>query len=779
MSLKENQILEAACFSADVNKVRNLLSHNDYTDYLDSLNGYSLLQFMLKNCIFSSEKFEQLQVTHVTYMKHLSQFLKISKILLQYNIRVNEKSQDKINTPLHLAIEIENEEIVKILLSKNANVNAKNHNCDTPLHLAVRKSCKQIIQLLLANDADTKITNLYGQTPHAVTNDISMKSFLNIHELKKYFDNGGDIEEKDIDDYTALHKAVENEYYEVVEFLLSKGANINAMTELNETPLHIAAQIRNKRIVILLLEKGANINAITNTGDTPLHLAAKCLYPHDNGETLKILIKNNANLKAKNNFNLSPLNYSVNNQSSNDTKILLGDNPDRCDKNLKIIFCLSFLDYDLRAECLHRNNKDKQTKCTSELFYELDFKITIDDFDNNSIPKELYSINSNQSRCIQNLFNKESSSDENIKEFLQYQILIGAIKHGFIDIFFNLLPPFCNVNTRLDDNYTLLHYACEYGHLSIVNELLKRNANVNEIENKNKMSPLHLSVMRDSVKVTKILLEKNASIDSFNDKNETPLFLAIQENNVNCIHLLLKAGANVNSITNNNETPLLKAAINCDSTIVEMLLHYGAILDENRSIFEDLISIYIRINTIFLLYKYGASVIDLDPKLFQNTSLFIALKLESIAASSRDLSFYYQDYPKMIEYHGECRAEIEKMKLMKINETDMSIYNLLIITHRRLARYMRNNLIFDFLNSMDFEMIFPKYAKKLKTCVIRGKLEKQLIELSYNCLETIFKNQLPTIVISEILSYLDTADLHRLIIASPIDPEEKKLVQYK
>ena len=40
------------------------------------------------------------------------------------------------NTPLHLAVSMDNEDIVRLLIAQEVDINAINNNNETPLHLA-------------------------------------------------------------------------------------------------------------------------------------------------------------------------------------------------------------------------------------------------------------------------------------------------------------------------------------------------------------------------------------------------------------------------------------------------------------------------------------------------------------------------------------------------------------------------------------------------------------------------------------------------------------------
>jgi len=82
---------------------------------------------------------------------------------------------------------------------------------------------------------------------------------------------------------------------EIARFLIEKGANIHdKKTRHKPTPLHVAAYTGCNEIIELLLKNGADINARNILGETPL------MYAIENGnvQTAKLLIDKGANIKA-------------------------------------------------------------------------------------------------------------------------------------------------------------------------------------------------------------------------------------------------------------------------------------------------------------------------------------------------------------------------------------------------------------------------------------------------------------------------------------------------
>ncbi|KAJ5078748.1 cyclin-dependent kinase inhibitor 2c-related [Anaeramoeba ignava] len=74
---------------------------------------------------------------------------------------------------------------------------------------------------------------------------------------------------------TLLHYACKNNSLEVIKYLISKGININAKTKRNETILHYACKNNSLEVIEYLISKGIDINAKTIWNETILHSYTK------------------------------------------------------------------------------------------------------------------------------------------------------------------------------------------------------------------------------------------------------------------------------------------------------------------------------------------------------------------------------------------------------------------------------------------------------------------------------------------------------------------------
>jgi ankyrin repeat protein len=125
---------------------------------------------------------------------------------------------------------------------------------------------------------------LLGCDPHvdsvylgrAEANMLNTVSAGDIEAVKKYLDNGGNVNLQDEPGMTPLHHAVNSDRkgknFEMVKLLIERGANVKAIDDTHHTPLHWAS---NKETAELLIDAGANVNAKTKrTGETLLFSAA-------------------------------------------------------------------------------------------------------------------------------------------------------------------------------------------------------------------------------------------------------------------------------------------------------------------------------------------------------------------------------------------------------------------------------------------------------------------------------------------------------------------------
>ncbi|KIK54370.1 hypothetical protein GYMLUDRAFT_48740 [Collybiopsis luxurians FD-317 M1] len=65
-------------------------------------------------------------------------------------------------------------------------------------------------------------------------------------------------------------EAAEMGHFDIIEYLVEKGANIDTTNLMNRTALHMAASKGHLNIVKYLIENGANACTVDENGESPL-----------------------------------------------------------------------------------------------------------------------------------------------------------------------------------------------------------------------------------------------------------------------------------------------------------------------------------------------------------------------------------------------------------------------------------------------------------------------------------------------------------------------------
>ena len=105
----------------------------------------------------------------------------------------------------------------------------------------------------------------------------------------------------------SIHNAAREGNIEAIKQHLAAGTDLNK-TKRNVTPLHTAAEYGHKEIVELLITNGANVNAYgLSNGLTPLHVAT--IRGHN--QVAELLITGGANVNAKSDVDKTPLDWAV------------------------------------------------------------------------------------------------------------------------------------------------------------------------------------------------------------------------------------------------------------------------------------------------------------------------------------------------------------------------------------------------------------------------------------------------------------------------------------
>lgn len=241
----------------------------------------------------------------------LQESLSRAESLSKFNPKCLE-NETKNGTPLHLAVSMNNEEMVEMLLNNGAKVDAKAkifpnklYN-QTPLHIAIDEGNYNIVLLLLKAGANVHATAMCNiSSIHMAANSMK-KDAIQIMELLIAY--GANLEQEDLYNKTPLHHAAGNGSAEMIECLVKNKANIEAKDMNGKTPLHLAVQKMFEDNVAKLIELGANVKTVDKWQASLLHLYTKV---EPSKKVLKLLLENNVPIDGFDNSNQTPLHAAI------------------------------------------------------------------------------------------------------------------------------------------------------------------------------------------------------------------------------------------------------------------------------------------------------------------------------------------------------------------------------------------------------------------------------------------------------------------------------------
>ncbi|XP_041357845.1 transient receptor potential cation channel subfamily A member 1-like [Gigantopelta aegis] len=193
-------------------------------------------------------------------------------------------------TPLHRAALFNHVSVVKYLLEKGADVNAKDNQERTPLLLSASKGGWMTVKCLLENKADICVRDQHNRNflHIAIKFGGKLSDFADSVELVKCH-----LNEKDDYGCTPLHYASKEGHLMAINDLLDMGAVINTKNNDKQSPFHFAARYGRLNTCKRLLESEQGPNIINETdakGRTALHVASM----NGNTKILSLLMKKGA-----------------------------------------------------------------------------------------------------------------------------------------------------------------------------------------------------------------------------------------------------------------------------------------------------------------------------------------------------------------------------------------------------------------------------------------------------------------------------------------------------
>ncbi|KAI0116158.1 ankyrin repeat-containing domain protein [Hypoxylon sp. NC0597] len=182
----------------------------------------------------------------------------------------------------------------------------------TPLHLATIYDAVRSAELLLQNSK----AGLGGKDKDGYLPLTIALLYGSIEMVKLLVNAAASINVVDKQGGSALHHAANGDHEEIIQFLVEKGADVEARNQImhtplltaasfdsdeavkgegNDTALHLAPRSQTALVAEFLIERGLDIEAVNNRGMTPLCVASEW----GSEFVIDVLLRSGVNVEVK------------------------------------------------------------------------------------------------------------------------------------------------------------------------------------------------------------------------------------------------------------------------------------------------------------------------------------------------------------------------------------------------------------------------------------------------------------------------------------------------
>ena len=448
-------------------------------------------------------------------------------------------------------------EHIELLFQQGSKPDEKYLDDVRPVHLAASLNLLQTLKSLVEKDSLSLFyPNKFGETPllsAAIEGHVAIVRYL----LDKAADPDEAVNDSDnpAAKQTAIYFAVEYNYPEIVQMLITSGATLDFVTDrTNQQIIHLAAKKGRLEIIKMLLTINPDLlEALDAYRQTPLLWASR----KGHTEVVHYCLSKGANVHVKSTNGIphsngkNPLFWAAENGHAEIVKLLLD----------------AGAQYDVTLD----RTKLQPVHVAAQNGYADVIRILLE----------------KDRTLVQQLTDREETP------------LSLAAENGYQEIVEYLLSFNPNVNTTTcwrpnyaDYGKTSLMLAAQNGHHEVVLLLLQAGANPNATFGVDRRTAIHLAAINGHLRTLKVLLEHHPETLEQADKHgETPLLHAVQQGHEMIVHYLIGRGCNVNAIVahpvtgEDNVNALYLAMCRGFNGIVILLLKAGAKLDRHSNVY--------------------------------------------------------------------------------------------------------------------------------------------------------------------------------------------------
>ncbi|XP_014294729.1 serine/threonine-protein phosphatase 6 regulatory ankyrin repeat subunit B [Halyomorpha halys] len=574
-----NSPLHIAVINKHTKCVKRLLQGGADTNAVDSA-GCNSLHFATRNC-------------HV----------KAIKILIDQGIDLNA-GDNYGNTPLHYAVCCDNIRALIILIQSGALKTTKNHVGRTAI--AVAAQCGNIGTFKALLDQNNRLydpeiirDNFGNSLLHLAisSNKLSVAKYL-IDQL------GADTETKNNFLRTPLHNCSELGLYAAVKFLITRGADAEALdaatnkpSDLTSNPsiidllgnkskiiyqpmnskqlncttdLHSAIMSRNITVVLNFFKEHRKYRHEDNC-PTPVQLAATTCqldmlkYLTEQGEEIDVKFQGGVTLSH---LALLPSNKELMEKGIHVDDLLQPPLWEEC-PGVSVTPLKSTQELNYPGYTLLDGN------CGMDLLVTLkELKINIDKTDNFGRSPLHYAAKFGNIKAVLFLLDLDVKID--IKDKVKKTPLYIAVEEGHTEIVKLLIKRNASINIYTEHKWFPVHAAAKHGHLQVMDILIKAGADIHSKSQCYERMPLHQAVWYNKTEIISLLIKQGVDINCPDLWGRSSLHLASEKGHTKIVLQLLSAGANIDAKMRERKTPAIVSIESNQLDILKVLLVHGA-----------------------------------------------------------------------------------------------------------------------------------------------------------------------------------------------------------
>jgi ankyrin repeat protein len=458
----------------------------------------------------------------------------VVEFLCRKGAKMDIRESDKGHTPLHDAAWRGHLGVVQAMLKHGAPVGVRNNRGERPLDVALRYRQMEVAKLIQkhaqagggAGGGPSGGPSGGGGGPSgggdALTPDqarirlfgaVKSGDAAMVRKILGQFPQL--VKARGKNRYTPLIWAARQGHMPIVDFLINKGADINAVNKWNNTALHWAAYNGRTAVIILLAKKGARLDIAENEkGHMPLHDAAwRCRLG-----AVAALLKAGAPAAALNKLGQTPAQVAL---------------KFRC---------------PAAAELIQRHIKagagggETPPKGPGPGPVTPPKKVPPPAQTDADQAALFTAVKGGDLKQVAMILGKKPKL-AGARDEKGYTPLIWAARKGNVAMCALLMLKGADVNAVNKWNNTALHWAAYGGHASVVAYLLRKGAKTNIQENQKGNMPLHDAAAKGHSAVILLLIKGGAPINAKNKFGLTPLAVALKAKQMVAAKVLREKGA--------------------------------------------------------------------------------------------------------------------------------------------------------------------------------------------------------------------------------------------